>query len=437
MNSQSYKILVYGAGAIGGFFGGKLSLSGENVTFVARGKRLAALLQDGLILREHNGSDERVEAVFTDAPCGVYDIILLSVKSQDTKEAAERLKDNLSGDGLIVSLQNGVDNLDILSEIYSPSRTAGAVMNCGITTPKANVSEYWKTARITVGGLDEESCLKCQSLCSMFVKAGVDAYTTKDIIKGTWVKLMWNMIYNPLSALLNATCGELIKDSDSMEMMKGIANEVAMVANSRGIKLTQEDIDYNLNLNPVYMNYKTSTLQDVEADKKPEIEGIMGSIVNSGLNVPVSRTVYNACRFRFINRWFHIYPKIAADVLVVNGDSVLLIKRKYPPLGWAIPGGMIDLYEKVEDAAARELLEETGISVKASELHLLGVYSDPARDFRGHIASTVYYIKGDFDTIAGDDAAEAEYFPLDNLPENIAFDHRQVISDYVEKFHNR
>ncbi len=110
-----------------------------------------------------------------------------------------------------------------------------------------------------------------------------------------------------------------------------------------------------------------------------------------------------------------------------NTKKIVLIKRKNPPLGWAIPGGFVDYGESYEKAAAREALEETGLQVKG--LRQFHTYSEPDRDPRQHTASTVFIAQADHPPIAGDDAAEAELFSKNNLPE-LAFDHARILRDY-------
>jgi ADP-ribose pyrophosphatase YjhB (NUDIX family) len=119
-------------------------------------------------------------------------------------------------------------------------------------------------------------------------------------------------------------------------------------------------------------------------------------------------------------------PFPTADTVVIRDGRVLLIKRKNPPEGWALPGGFIDYGESAETAAARELWEETGL--KASSLKLFGVYSAPGRDPRFHTLTVVYIAIASGDAAAGDDAAEAAWFPQDGLPDQIAFDHREIIA---------
>lgn len=127
-------------------------------------------------------------------------------------------------------------------------------------------------------------------------------------------------------------------------------------------------------------------------------------------------------------------PTPTVDVLVYHpARGVLLIERKNPPAGWALPGGFVDEGETVEAAAVRETREETGLEVAL--LQLLGVYSDPARDPRKHTMSTVFLGQAhDLDALAaGDDAGRAAFFPLEALPEAVAFDHRRILEDFRQQ----
>jgi len=121
-------------------------------------------------------------------------------------------------------------------------------------------------------------------------------------------------------------------------------------------------------------------------------------------------------------------PLPTADVLIEVGGRVVLVRRKYPPPGWAIPGGFVEAGETVETAAVREALEETGLRVTLTAL--LGVYSDPARDPRHHTISIVYIGRAEGAPQGGDDAAEARLFGEGDLPSPLAFDHAKILSDY-------
>lgn len=127
-------------------------------------------------------------------------------------------------------------------------------------------------------------------------------------------------------------------------------------------------------------------------------------------------------------------PKITVDGIIIKDDEIILIKRKYEPYknSWALPGGYVEYNEKTEDAIIREIFEETGIKTKINKL--IGVYSDPKRDPRGHTISIIYelkIIKGKIKS--GDDASEVDFFKFDNIPEKLSFDHKKIISDYLKE----
>ena len=123
-------------------------------------------------------------------------------------------------------------------------------------------------------------------------------------------------------------------------------------------------------------------------------------------------------------------PRLTVDAVVRNDDGdVLLIKRRNPPLGWALPGGFVDVGETLERAVARELNEETGLSARSvTQFH---TYSDPARDPRHHTVSTVFLVDATGEPEANDDAILAGYFPPDALPAPVVFDHARIIADVV------
>jgi ADP-ribose pyrophosphatase YjhB (NUDIX family) len=123
-------------------------------------------------------------------------------------------------------------------------------------------------------------------------------------------------------------------------------------------------------------------------------------------------------------------PKPVVDIIIEMDGGIVLIKRKNPPFGWAIPGGFVDYGETVEHAARREALEETGLEV--DDLRQFHVYSDPHRDGRVHTISTVFTARGRGIPRAADDAVNIGVFTRDKLPSDLAFDHPDILRDYFE-----
>jgi ADP-ribose pyrophosphatase YjhB (NUDIX family) len=121
-------------------------------------------------------------------------------------------------------------------------------------------------------------------------------------------------------------------------------------------------------------------------------------------------------------------PLPTVDLIIEVNKGIILIKRKNPPGGWALPGGFVDYGESIESAAVREAKEETGLD--AQLIRQFHTYSDPKRDPRHHTITTVFIAKARGEAVAGDDAKEIGVFQRDNLPEEIAFDHRDILNDY-------
>ena len=133
----------------------------------------------------------------------------------------------------------------------------------------------------------------------------------------------------------------------------------------------------------------------------------------------------------------YLNPCVTADIIIERREELLLIKRAIEPFRdmWAFPGGDLNYGdETVEETGVRELFEETGLRAKVSDLELIGVYSEPGRDPRGHYV-TCAYVARNFrgEIMAKDDARDVRFFPMDNLPE-LAFDHEKILMDYITKF---
>jgi len=431
------KIAVLGAGAVGSFYGGMLLKSGFDVTLIARGEHLKALQSKGLRVEsyKYGNFDLRVKAdsKFT----GVYDVIIVSTKSEDTAHACENIGNHLDKDGFVVSLQNGVDNIKTISRFLPAEKIIPSRIYVGLSVTAPGVVKHSAEGIIGFGAAEKTDKSYVDTFEKMLSETEIDYKVEEDILQVQWKKLLWNLAFNPLSALLESPCGKLSHDAEISDLMHKIVEEGVRAARYRGVDVPEE---YALSVPDRVKgleNFKTSMFQDIEKGKNPEIDGIILPVITTlnehGQEAPYCETIYKSLKFKYGKKFIYT-PKLTVDMIVENDrGEILLIERKNPPYGWALPGGFVDYGEKVENAAVRELLEETGISVSTNKINLLGVYSDPSRDPRGHTASVVYYVKANAQAEAADDAKEAAFFEKSNIPENIAFDHKKILDDYFGK----
>ena len=129
------------------------------------------------------------------------------------------------------------------------------------------------------------------------------------------------------------------------------------------------------------------------------------------------------------------YPKLTVDGIIIKDNKILLIKRKYKPFKnyWALPGGFLEYGEKTEEAVIREIFEETGLITKIRSL--VGIYSDPKRDPRGHTVTIVYKLEIYGGNLrSNDDACDVKFFNTNDLPKKLSFDHELIIYDYLKRF---
>ena len=126
----------------------------------------------------------------------------------------------------------------------------------------------------------------------------------------------------------------------------------------------------------------------------------------------------------------HNNPALTVDIIIETGQGIVLVYRKNPPRGWALPGGFVDYGETLEDAAEREAKEETSLDIEL--IRQFHTYSDPARDPRRHTVTTVFVARAEATPVAADDAAAIGVFGCDDLPSPLCFDHALILRDYFD-----
>lgn len=295
------KVGVMGTGATGGYFGGLLALAGVNAHFVARGKHYRAILEDGLQIVSNQ---ETYHALIHVTPepdeIGPVDLLLFCVKSYDTEYAARIIEPMVVQDTVIMSLQNGIDNIDKLIQLYGQDKViAGtAFIEASIASPGV-IAHMGRPGRIVFGEITGERTERAEAILELFRGAGIDGELSDDIQRVLWEKFLFICAVHGVSTLSRAPLGLVLGIPESRELVMGVMREVEALARRRGVALPEDAVDEAMRLAEGYRsNFKPSMLRDLEWRRSIEIEALNGMVVKMGkecgLETPFNHTIY-AC----------------------------------------------------------------------------------------------------------------------------------------------
>jgi len=294
------KILVMGAGAVGAFYGARLQQAGEDVVLCARGDNLRALKEKGLEIKSFKG-DLKIAVKATENPreFAPYDLILFAVKSYDTEASARQLEGCLAKDGILMTIQNGVENEEILCRFFPREAVMGGNSRVGAELVAPGKILHTAIGVIEFGELDGRETPRAQRLAEIFKRAGIFGELATDLKTIRWYKLMGNNSTNSVSALTRSTLGQMLEDPEGYNLVRTLMLETLAVGRAEGAKVTDDRVDLQLqqiqkNLNAYAI--KTSTLQDLEKGKRLEYDAISGAVVRAarrhGMRVPATETVF-------------------------------------------------------------------------------------------------------------------------------------------------
>lgn len=295
------RIAVMGAGAVGGYFGARLAASGLDVSFIVRGEHLRSTQKNGLRVKSIQG-DLEIRSQFTSNPdqVGPVDLILFSVKSQDTEEAAKSLAPLMSEKTAVLSLQNGVDNPEKIARLWGADRTLAGVVYIAAQVPEPGVIEHSAGGRIVLGSLDARGQETARNVQSILAGANIPCDVSSEIRTVLWKKLAWNAPFCALSCLLHMTVGEILASNSLKDLIRGCIEEVRDAAQCRGIDLPASTAQETLGFSRGLGDAKPSMLQDLEAGKPLEYEALNGIVVKvlhqAGKRAPINEIFYAALR---------------------------------------------------------------------------------------------------------------------------------------------
>ncbi len=303
------KICIYGAGAVGGLFGSRLAGVGHEVSVVARGENLQAIRSRGLRIRRPDGSEEafRVRAEDDAARLGPQDYVIVAVKAQSLTGVASRIAPLLSSSCSIVTAMNGLpwwffDRLPFgrgqerlrsldpdgsLARAMPTERIVGCVVHLAASTPEAGLVSHTMGERLIVGEPGGNNTSRTSRLAEALNAAGFEAVASPFIEKDFWVKLIGNVSFNPVSALTLARADELIEDRELKAYMVEVMREVLEIGRAAGVD-ADIDPEARIDMARVLGGFKTSMLQDLEAGKPLEIDGLLAGTLEIARRARVS-----------------------------------------------------------------------------------------------------------------------------------------------------
>jgi 2-dehydropantoate 2-reductase len=285
------KILVYGAGAVGAFFGGLLARNGQEVQFVARGSHLKALQTRGILIDSTLlGQVEvpPVEAAATAAHLHKADLVLVCVKAHHTSAILNDLAEAVRDTSIIVPLQNGVESDEVLAGRFGRGRVATAVVYVGATLEQPGVVSHVAPGAIILGARLGFDPARLPAVRNILAASGQQITISHDILHERWHKLIWNAAFNSVSAVANMTPTQILAMPPLRELVLGIMREVVAVANAQGIMLREADIREQIAWTDGATGIRTSMMIDRASGRSMEVDAIIGVVVRKGreLGVP-------------------------------------------------------------------------------------------------------------------------------------------------------
>jgi 2-dehydropantoate 2-reductase len=289
------RIAIFGSGGVGGYFGGRLAATGTDVTFIARGEHLAALRERGLRIESPQGNIQlpRVSATDDTAEIGPVDIVFFSVKLYDTDAAAHMLPPLLGSHTLVVSLQNGVESVDVLTRAIGRAHVAGGTAYVYAVIAEPGLIRHTAMGRLIFGPLDGAKSPLLEQLLEACRKAGFDATLSDHIMDDIWAKFARLTVFSGLTAVTRCPIGRLRDDAGLSEMMRGALRESISVARAKGVPLGDDLVDeIQVGTAALPPEARSSMLDDLERGRRLELPWLSGAVVRMGKEVGVDTPIH-------------------------------------------------------------------------------------------------------------------------------------------------
>jgi 2-dehydropantoate 2-reductase len=294
------KIVIFGSGGVGGYFGGLLAHAGHDVSFIARGEHLEAMRQSGLQVKSVNGDFHLKHVQATDDPAeiGPADYVVLAVKHYHLRVAIPLRKPLIGSKTTIVPLLNGVDAHEQLIEVYGSGPVVGGLCSLvSMVESPGVINQPSKLRRVVVGELDHTRSERVGRIVQAWADCGAEAIQPENIHAAIWTKFVFIASFGGVSSLARANAGEFLGCPQTRELFINAMQEVDALARAQGIPLAPDTVEKALAMADAFEPTATSSMQrDVESGNLFELEAFNGTIVRLGkkfgVSTPVNSTLY-------------------------------------------------------------------------------------------------------------------------------------------------
>ena len=296
------RIAVFGAGGVGGYFGGRLAQAGEDVVFIARGDHLKAMLTHGLRVDSVKGDFMLKPVKATDDPvqAGIVDVILVGVKAWQVTNAAEAMRQMVGPETFVLPLQNGLEAPTQLAAVLGDQHVLGGL--CGLSTfivGPGHIRHAGAEPFVRFGELDNRPSDRVKRLQKVFERAGVIAKIPQDIQVALWMKFLFITAWGGVGAVTRTPLGVWRSLPETRQMAESALQEITIVAQARDITLPENAMPMTMNSYDSLPPDITSSMQrDIAEGRPSELEAQIGAVVRFGKDAdvatPLHRLIYNS-----------------------------------------------------------------------------------------------------------------------------------------------
>ena len=289
------RIAIIGAGGVGGYFGARLQAAGSDVSFVARGSHLHALQRTGLRLDSPKGDLVLPNVKATDDPAtiGSVDVVLVTVKMYDLESAVQSIRPLVGPDTVVMTLQNGVEAVDIVSQHVGSPHVAGGVAYISAVISEPGVIKHTAMDSLIFGELDGRRSDRLTRLEDSCQRAGFSARLSEDIQRDLWAKFARLSVFSGMTAVTRSTMGVLRSDPELYGMLKAACEETIRVGQAHGVALPDTVMSEIVAMvESLPFQAKASMLEDLERGKRLELPWLSGGVVRLGEAVGVHTPIH-------------------------------------------------------------------------------------------------------------------------------------------------